>query len=264
MGLPAIEFHDVSLSYRAPDDRGVHSLKEWVICRIRSRPVWKELRALDDVSFTVEKGTAVGIIGPNGAGKSTLLRIAGGILTPSRGEAIIRGSLAPIIELGTGFELELSGRENILFNGALLGHSRATMLGLMDGIVDFSGLGDFIDAPLRTYSSGMVMRLAFSIATTVNAHILLLDEILAVGDGAFIKKCLDRIDSYRDRGITILLASHNLYAVETLCDLALWLDRGRVKAWGPAGEVVQRYVATQDPTRLIRDPGEEPVPGLPG
>ena len=241
MSSPAIEFRDVSLRYRLLAERGIVTLKEWVIRRLTSRIAYHELCALSDVSFTIEPGRTFGIIGHNGAGKSTLLRIAGGILAPTEGEAIIRGRLAPIIELGLGFEGELSGRENVFFNGALLGRSRAEMEERFDEIVEFSELGEFIDQPIRTYSTGMVARLAFAIATTVDAHILLLDEVMSVGDEHFRRKCQERITSFRDAGVTILVVSHDLDAIATLCDDVLWLEHGIVKAIGPAAEVVATY-----------------------
>jgi ABC-2 type transport system ATP-binding protein/lipopolysaccharide transport system ATP-binding protein len=241
MQQPAIEFHDVSLRYKKPD-HGIISLKEWVIHSLTSRMAWRELHALSHVSFTVEAGKSFGIIGPNGAGKSTLLRVAGGILAPTEGEAIMRGSIAPIIELGTGFEHELSGRENIFFNGALLGSSRAEMEARFDEIVAFSELEDFIDAPLRTYSTGMVARLAFAVATTVEPSILILDEVLAVGDERFKLKCEQRMSSFRENGATIMLVSHHLEMMEIMCDEVLWLDHGEMRAIGPATEVVKLYL----------------------
>ncbi len=249
MNEPAVEFRDVSVRYRLPE-RGTPTLKEWVVRRMTSRMRWFDLHALDHVSFAVDRGKAFGIIGANGAGKSTLLRIAGGILAPSEGEAIVRGRLAPIIELGTGFELELSGRENVFFSGALLGRSRAEMQARFDDIVEFSGLDDFINAPLRTYSTGMVARLAFAVASTVEAHILLLDEVLAVGDESFRRKCQDRITRFRDGGVTILFVSHDLAAVESMCDQSMWLDHGQVRALGVTSEVVAQYRAAANAAAL--------------
>ncbi len=240
MTSPAVELRHVSLRYRLPD-RGIPTLKEWVVRRLTSRLSWHDLHALSDVSFSLEPGRALGIIGSNGAGKSTLLRVVAGILQPTAGEAVVRGRLAPIIELGAGFELELSGRENVFFSGALLGRSRAEMQARFASIVDFSGLGEFIEAPLRTYSTGMVARLAFAVASTVDAHILLLDEVLAVGDEGFRRKCQERIRAFRDQGVTILFVSHDLPAVEATCDLALWLDHGHLRALGPTREVVEQY-----------------------
>jgi ABC-type polysaccharide/polyol phosphate transport system ATPase subunit len=247
MSAPAIEFRDVSLRYRLLAERGIVTLKEWVIRRLTSRMAYQELEALSRVSFATEQGRTLGIIGHNGAGKSTLLRIAGGILAPSEGEAIIRGRIAPVIELGLGFEGELSGRENVFFNGALLGRSRVEMQQRFDEIVDFSELGEFIEQPIRTYSTGMVARLAFAIATTVDAHILLLDEVMSVGDEHFRRKCQERIDSFRCSGVTIVVVSHDLTAIETLCDDVLWLEHGVPRTLGPAAEVVASYRASIEP-----------------
>ena len=225
-------------------DRGITSLKEmairWMVSRIR----YKELVALSNVTFSISSGHALGVIGHNGAGKSTLLRVAAGILRPTVGTAIIRGRQAPVIELGLGFEAELSGRENIFFNGALLGRSPAEMAERLDEIVAFADLAQFIDQPIRTYSTGMVARLAFAVATTVNAQILLLDEVLSVGDASFRVKCQRRLQEFRDTDVTILLVSHDLDAVSEMCDLALWLDRGRMRRFGPAAEVVEEYRAS--------------------
>ena len=253
MGAPAIEFREVSLCYRLLAERGIVTLKEWVIRRLTTGMSYQELAALSSVSFSILPGRTLGIIGHNGAGKSTLLRIAGGILAPTEGEAIIRGRIAPIIELGLGFEGELSGRENIFFNGALLGRSRLEMQERFDEIVDFSELGEFIEQPIRTYSTGMVARLAFAIATTVDAHILLLDEVMSVGDEHFRRKCQARIDSFRRAGVTILVVSHDLSAVESLCHDVLWLEHGLVRQAGLAAEVVPAYRESMDEGHA--DPG---------
>ncbi|MGD8441448.1 MAG: ABC transporter ATP-binding protein [Holophagae bacterium] len=244
MDEPAVEFSHVALRYRIAAERGITSFKEWMIRWLTRRMRYQELIALSDVSFAVPAGHALGIIGHNGAGKSTLLRVAAGILQPTRGVAVMRGRQAPVIELGLGFEAELSGRENIFFNGALLGRSQAEMEDRLDEIVDFADLDAFIDQPIRTYSTGMVARLAFAVATTVDAQILLLDEVLAVGDESFRIKCRERLQSFRDRGITILLVSHDLEAIEEMCDEVLWLDTGLVRAFGSAGDVVPAYRAS--------------------
>jgi len=199
------------------------------------------MRALDNLTFDVPSGATLGVIGHNGAGKSTLLRIAAGILQPSEGVATMRGEIAPIIELGTGFEFELSGRENIFFNGALLGHSWGDMNERVNEIIDFSELGEFIDHPIRTYSTGMVVRLAFAIATTVDPSILLLDEVLSVGDQRFQTKCNRRMMDFRERGVTTVLVSHSLSAIKKICTSCLWLDRGKVRAFGPVDEVSDEY-----------------------
>jgi ABC-type polysaccharide/polyol phosphate transport system ATPase subunit len=249
--LPAVEFRSVSLRYRIMAERGINSFKEWTIRWLTRRMRYQELVALSDVSFTVPGGHAVGIIGHNGAGKSTLLRIAAGILRPTRGTAVVRGRQAPVIELGLGFEAELSGRENIFFNGALLGRSQAEMEARLDEIVEFADLDEFIDQPIRTYSTGMVARLAFAVAITVDARILLLDEVLAVGDASFRLKCQDRLQRFRDEGITILLVSHDLDAVEKMCDEVLWLDKGSMRAFGAATEVVGMYRASVSESQTV-------------
>ncbi|HNX51218.1 MAG TPA: ABC transporter ATP-binding protein [Thermoanaerobaculaceae bacterium] len=236
----AIGLRDVAVRFRVPRRR-IPTLKEWAIRRVTSRLLYEDFRGLDGVSMEVAKGRSLGVIGANGAGKSTLLRVIAGILTPTDGEVVVRGRVAPIIELGTGFDQELSGRENVFFNGALLGRSRAEMRERFDAIVDFAEIRDFIDAPLRTYSTGMAARLAFSVATTVDADVILLDEILAVGDEAFTTKCRERIASFRRAGVTILFVSHDMDAVRWLCDDALWLRDGRAAAVGSAMDVAADY-----------------------
>jgi ABC-type polysaccharide/polyol phosphate transport system ATPase subunit len=234
-----IEYHDISVRY--PKQR-IPSLKEWVVRARAARPPASD--ALRDVTLSIEEGQAFGIIGGNGAGKSTLLRVAAGIIPPTRGEAITRGRLAPIIELGTGFEAELSGRENVLFNGALLGRSRRYMKSVEEEIIEFSGISASIDAPLRTYSTGMIARLAFAVATTIEADIILLDEVLAVGDAEFRERCEQRIRGFHARGATLLLVSHDLGAIQDLCTAAAWLDRGKLRMTGNAKDVVAAYTAS--------------------
>jgi ABC-type polysaccharide/polyol phosphate transport system ATPase subunit len=239
---PAIDFRKVSHHFRIPSGGKIASFKEWMVRRIMAKGHhYDRISSLDDVSFTVGRGKALGVMGHNGAGKSTLLRIAAGILQPRHGISIVRGRIAPVIDLGFGLENELTGRENIIFNGALLGRSREEMAAKMEEIVDFAELGDFIDNPVRTYSTGMIVRLAFSVATTVEAQILLLDEVLSVGDERFQRKCGERMAEFRERGVTILFVSHGLDAVETICDEGLWLEHGRVVAHGPVSEVVEKY-----------------------
>ena len=242
--LTSIEFHDVSVGY--PTHK-IPTLKEWVVRHATGRKPNEYFWALRDVTLNVKRGEALGIIGRNGAGKSTLLRVAAGIIPPTKGEAITYGGVAPLIELGTGFDGELSGIENVFFNGALLGRSRAYMTRRLDEIVDFAGLGPSIDAPLRTYSTGMVARLAFAIATTIDADVVLLDEILAVGDASFRERCGERIKRFRDSGATIVLVSHDLEAVAELCDAAVWVADGRVCATGRAADVIDQYTRSLHP-----------------
>ena len=233
-----VELHDVSVRY--PSQR-IPTLKEFVVRAHVKRP--EPVDALRDVTLSVGAGEAFGIIGSNGAGKSTLLRVIAGIIPPSRGEVITRGALAPIIELGTGFDGELSGRENVFFNGSLLGRSRAFMKRCEEEIIDFSGIAPHIDAPLRTYSTGMVARLAFAIATTIDAEIVLLDEVLAVGDASFREKCSERIRGFHANGATIVFVSHDLGSVRDLCSRAAWVEQGVVRALGTADEVIRAYEA---------------------
>lgn len=234
-----VELRDVSVRY--PSQR-IPTLKEWVVRSRAARPA--AVDALRDVTLSVEAGEAFGVIGSNGAGKSTLLRVIAGIIPPSRGEVVTRGALAPIIELGTGFDGELSGRENVFFNGSLLGRSRAFMKRCEAEIIEFSGLAPHIDAPLRTYSTGMVARLAFAIATTIDAEIVLLDEVLSVGDAAFREKCSERIRGFHSNGATIVFVSHDLKSVGDLCSRTAWVENGEIRAIGPTEDVIATYTAS--------------------
>jgi len=240
----SIEFVDVSVGY--PTHK-IPTLKEWVVRGMTGRRTDEYFWALRAVTFELNRGDALGIIGRNGAGKSTLLRVAAGIIQPTIGEVYARGSVAPLIELGTGFDGELSGVENIFFNGALLGRSRVYMTQRLPEIVDFAGLGALIDAPLRTYSTGMVARLAFAIATTIDADIVLLDEILSVGDASFRERCDERIRGFRAKGATIVLVSHDLESIRQLCSRVAWVDEGRIRCAGHAGEVIDAYTRSLHP-----------------
>jgi lipopolysaccharide transport system ATP-binding protein len=210
------------------------------------RPANEEFWALRDVNFSIYAGEAVGIIGENGSGKSTTLKLISRILEPSTGSVSVRGKVSALLELGTGFHPELTGRENVFLNGSLLGLSRKEMASRYDAIVDFSEIGEFIDTPIKHYSSGMVMRLGFAVAINVDPDILLTDEVLAVGDEAFQRKCLDYIARLRSRGVTIVFVSHALEAVRSLCSRAIWLDHGRMIADGPAGQVVDQYLTYEN------------------
>lgn len=230
----------VGLVFRAPSDR-IRSLKEFAIRSVTGEVEVREFRALSDVDLTIAAGETVGIVGPNGCGKSTLLRVLARVLRPTSGHAWTRGRVAPVIELGAGFDRDLTGRENVFLYGAILGCHPADPTRWFEEIVDFSGLGSFIDEPLRTYSTGMIARLAFAVATAVDADILLLDEVLSVGDGAFQEKCEARLRSFREAGTTVVLVSHDLPAVKRDCDRAVWMDRGRIREDGPAPLVIDRY-----------------------
>lgn len=231
-----VETRDLTVRFRAEIHR---SFKQMLLRGLRAKP--RYVHALRDVSFSVGRGEAVGIIGGNGAGKSTLLRTLTGIVTPHGGAAVTRGVVAPMIELSTGFEVEFTGRENIYFNGALLGRSRKQMREREGAIIDFSGLAAQIDLPLRTYSMGMIARLAFAIAVETDAGILMIDEVLAVGDAAFRERAVERIRGLVDRGATLLLVSHELDLVSSLCTRVLWLEQGVLVADGECGEVLARY-----------------------
>ena len=238
---PVIRLESVSVCFRVPLEP-IRSFKEYVIWWIQNRQdAFREVWALRDVSLEVGQGEVVGIIGRNGSGKSTLLRVIARVLRPTSGRVWVRGRVAPLLELGGGFHPELTGRENIFLNATLLGHTRREVEARFDWIVDFAELRDFIDAPLRTYSTGMVARLGFAVAAAWEPEILLVDEVLAVGDAEFQKKSAERIEEFRRNGTTILLVSHNLATVQNMCTRAVWLDHGEVKALGPAMDVVRQY-----------------------
>lgn len=241
---PALAFAAVSKRFALQHEQ-VRTLQElWVRFLRRSRvSEWEDFWALKDVSFEVGHGQMFGVIGRNGSGKSTLLRIAGRTVRPSTGYLVIRGRVAPLLDLGAGFHQELSGRDNIYLNGCILGLSRSEVDARYDDIVRFSELEHFIDTPLKHYSSGMWLRLGFAVAAHTDADILLIDETLAVGDAHFQRKCLDRIDQLRAGGKTILIVTHDLALVAEMCDRALWLEQGRVRALGPAGQVAAEYAS---------------------
>src|SRR5216684_3695267 len=232
-----LNFERVSKKYKLPTngDRP----KRWYSRAFarRSGQMW----ALRNVSFRVNEGEALGIVGHNGAGKTTIMKILSGITTPTSGEITIRGRLAALVEVGSGFHPELTGRENIFLHGAMLGMRRAEIARKMSSIVEFAGVGQYIDVPVKRYSSGMYVRLGFSIAAHLDPDILLLDEVLAVGDAAFQSKCLERVNDLRRSGKTILFISHDLGAVERLCDRVLLMQRGEVIASGSPAEVIDQY-----------------------
>jgi ABC-2 type transport system ATP-binding protein len=240
--MPVIRLDDVSLRYRLAKQR-IPSLKEYAIHLVRGALSYQELWALANVSFSVERGEVVGIVGRNGAGKSTLLKVISGILEPTRGSAAVNGRVAPLLELGTGFDFELTGRENVLLNALLLGRTKRDVRDRFDSIVDFSELGDFIDTPLRNYSSGMTARLGFAIATAWKPEILILDEVLAVGDAMFQQKCHGRLRELLGAGTTVLMVSHNGKMLLKECSRCIWLAEGRVVGDGPPEEVIERYEA---------------------
>lgn len=231
-----IEARNLSLRFSAPTEKK-GSLKKWVLDALRGRVRSRHFLAVDDVSFRIDRGEAVGLVGRNGAGKSTLLKLVTGIVDPTAGSISVRGQVAPLLALGNGLDPTLTGRENIYLNGAILGYEKAWLRAHERDVIDFSELGDFIDAPVRTYSSGMTMRLAFSIATAASPEILILDEVLAVGDAAFQAKCRARIGEIIADGATVFFVSHNLKDIQELCTRAIWLDHGRVIWDGSADDV---------------------------
>ena len=237
---PVIRLEAVSVRYRLPRER-IRTIKEYAIRRLRGESVADEFWALRDVSLTAERGEMVAIIGANGAGKSTLLKLVARVLRPSAGRVRVEGIVAPLLEVSAGFHPELTGRENVYLNATLLGHGRNEINERFDAIVDFAGLWDFIDAPLRTFSTGMVARLGFAVAMAWQPDILILDEILAVGDEAFRRKCRAHIDAIRECGTTILQVSHDLAQVRAMCDRAVWLDHGEIRDQGTAEVVTANY-----------------------
>ncbi|MHB8204846.1 MAG: ABC transporter ATP-binding protein [Desulfomonilaceae bacterium] len=239
--MHAIQVSEVSVKFQLPK-QVIRSLKEYVIYRIKGgRYDYEEFWALKNVDIESHTGKVLGVIGRNGAGKSTLLKVLAGVIKPIEGRVEMKGRIAPLIELGAGFDPDLTGRENTYLNGTILGCTNREITQKLDQIIDFSELGEFIDAPLRTYSSGMIARLGFAIATDVDPDILIVDEILGVGDDAFQAKCKKRIENFRLKGVTILFVSHDLQQVEEMCDYVYWLDRGQVKANGKPDNVVSEY-----------------------
>ena len=221
----------------------VDNLKEYVIRLIKKELMFKEFLAVKDVSFQVRKGEAWALIGANGSGKSTLLKNISGIMRPYKGKITLHGSIAPLIELGAGFDAECTARENIYLNGCVLGHSKKYMDEHFDEIVDFAEIHDFLDTPIKNYSSGMKARLGFSVATMVKPQILIVDEVLAVGDYKFQQKCMKRMRELLDGGTTLLFVSHSIDQVRKLCDHAVWLDHGEARMIGEANEVCDAYMA---------------------
>lgn len=235
-----IEASHISMGFKMDLNR-VTSLKEWVVTGLTGQHSYQTFWALKDVSFEVFKGEVVGIIGRNGSGKSTLLKIIAGLFRPTEGSVLVQGSIVPMLELGSGFDPELTGRENVFLNGAILGYSKEFLKERFPEILEFSELGDFINMPLKTYSSGMMMRLAFSVATIVEPEILIVDEILAVGDEAFQKKSRSKMMELMGGGTTVLYVSHSLEQIRELCNRVIWLDSGKIVMQGAAEDVCDAY-----------------------
>lgn len=238
----AVRLDDVGVRYRVALERGL-SLKELVVRRRGQRVL--EYEALSGIHLEVRRGETVGIIGRNGAGKTTLLKLIARVLTPTSGRIRVRGTVAPLLDLFGALHPDLTGVENVYLTGAVLGLSRRNMRTRIDAIADFAGIGEFINAPLRTYSTGMMVRLAFATLTSVEADILLIDEALAVGDASFHEKSTARINAFRNSGATSVIVSHDVHHLAAICDRIAWLDRGRVVEVGESADVVQRYLAHQ-------------------
>lgn len=237
----AIEVNDVSMIFNMASER-LDNLKEYFIKLAKRELFFEEFRALDHVSFKVRRGEVLGLVGTNGSGKSTMLKIIAGVLEPSEGSVRVHGNIAPLIELGAGFDIELTARENIYLNGALLGYTKEFIDTHIDEIVEFAELKDFMDMPLKNYSSGMVARIAFAIATVVEPDVLIVDETLSVGDVFFQEKCERRIRDFIESGnVTVLFVSHSLEQVERLCTRCVWIEKGHQRMIGDTDEVCQAY-----------------------
>ncbi len=238
-GTAEIEFRRVSKHYRLHDGK---TLREFLPLFVRGKGYVEPFYALRDVSFAIGRGETVGIIGRNGSGKSTTLKLIAGVTAPSAGDVLVAGRVSPLIELGAGFHPDLTGRENVFLNASILGLSRRTIAGRLDGIIDFAELWDFIDTPVKRYSSGMYMRLAFAVAVHSSPEILLVDEVLSVGDAHFQQKCLARMHEFKHNGTTIVVVSHSLDLIKNFCERAILIDTGHLVGEGSPGEMVDRYL----------------------
>ena len=240
MSRRVIEVNDVTMRFHMNTDK-ILSLKEFVTRKLSGKITYEDFTALDHVTFSVHRGETLGLIGHNGAGKSTMLKVISGILKPTEGSVKTAGNVVPMLELGSGFDFDLTGRENIFLNGAILGYSEEYLKEKYDEIVDFSELGRFIDVPIRNYSSGMLARLAFSVASVVVPEILIVDEILAVGDAGFQEKSRTRMMELMGGGTTVLFVSHSLAQIREMCKRVVWLEQGHVKMMGNSDEVCNAY-----------------------
>lgn len=237
---PIIDVQHVSMKFNLMEEK-VDTLKEYIVKLIKGKLFYNEFVALNDVSFQIEKGDILGIVGFNGAGKSTMLKILAGVLKPTNGKVIVNGTVAPLIEVGAGFDPELTAKENIFLNGAILGHSRKFLQQHFDEIIDFAELRTFVNVPVKNFSSGMYARLGFAIATVVKPDILIVDEVLSVGDYRFQEKCEKRIQEMIDGGTTIIIVSHDINMIARLCNKVLWLDHGDNKMFGKVTSICNAY-----------------------
>lgn len=236
-----IEVKKMSMSFNVLNEK-VTSLKEFFIKFLKGNIKYRKFNALNDINFSIQKGEVVGLMGFNGAGKSTLLKLISGVLTPTEGSVTIEGRIAPLIELGAGFDPELTGRENVVLNSKLLGFSKKEIKDRMDSIIEFSELKDFIDIPLKNYSSGMLARLGFSIATSYTPEVLIVDEVLSVGDFHFQEKSIKKIHDMIQGGTTVFFVSHNIQQVRELCTRVIWIDNGNLKADGDVESITEEYM----------------------
>ena len=239
-----IKVDHVSMKFNLASEK-FDSLKEYIIKSLKKQVSYNEFWALKDVSFEVYRGESLGLIGLNGSGKSTMLKTIAGVLKPTKGSVSVFGTVAPLIELGAGFDFDLTARENIFLNGTILGHSMEYMRQHFDEIVEFAELENFLDAPIKNFSSGMRARLGFAVATVVDPDILIVDEVLAVGDYAFQQKCLKRMSEMLDGGTTLVFVSHSIDQVKKLCDHAVWINKGTIMQTGDVNTVCNAYMASQ-------------------
>ena len=237
---PVIVFDHVDMIFNIASEQ-LNNLKEYFIKLVRRELFFEEFKALKDISFTINRGEVYGVVGSNGSGKSTLLKLVAGVLEPSNGTVTVNGTIAPIIELGAGYDFELTARENVYLNGALLGYSKKFMDEKYESIIDFAEIRDFQDMPIKNYSSGMVARIAFAIATVTTPDILVVDEALSVGDFRFQEKCENRIKELVSHGTTLLFVSHSIEQVERVCERALWIEKGVGRMQGDVMEVCEAY-----------------------
>lgn len=237
----AILLENVSVQYRIPSE-AIGTFKEYIIRLVQGKIKHSSFLALKDINLEIKQGEIFGILGRNGAGKSTLLKVISRVLIPGEGRLWINGTVSPLLQLGAGFHPELTGRENIYLNATLLGHTRKEVNSKIDEIIDFAEIGDFIEAPIRTYSSGMNARLGFAVATAWKPDILILDEVLSVGDVAFQEKCINRMTAFRESGATVVIVSHSVDQVRAISQRVMWLDRGLIQSVGDTDEVCDEYL----------------------
>lgn len=237
-----IKLEDVSMHFKSPKEK-INSLKQFIVKKLKKQIVYEEFVALNHLNLEIKKGEVVGFVGLNGAGKSTLLKVISKVQKPTYGKVTVKGEISPLLELGAGFDADLTGRENIILNGLILGYSKQYILEKMDEIIAFAELEDFIDVPIKNYSSGMKARLGFAIATIKTPQILIVDEILSVGDGKFRKKSEEKMMSLIASNATVLFVSHSLSQIRRLCTRVVWLEKGQVKMMGDTKEICDLYEA---------------------